>query len=133
MQKAAELPGPGVPPVRYLFSGDLLGQLIATSFGVMDLKLPLFGLYGACSTIGEALMLGAMTVQGGYSEAVLALTSSHFGSAEKQFRFPLGLRRPASLIGHLDRDRQRGLSYCPAAADMRKSPEPRRERSSTTA
>ena len=98
MQKTAELPGPGVPPVRYLFSGDLLGQLIATSFGVMDLKLPLFGLYGACSTIGEALMLGAMTVQGGYSEAVLALTSSHFGSAEKQFRFPLGYggQRPKS-------------------------------------
>ena len=86
---AMEKAGPGVPPVRYLFSGDLLGQLIATSFGVMDLKLPLFGLYGACSTIGEALMLGAMTVQGGYSDAVLALTSSHFGSAEKQFRFPL--------------------------------------------
>ena len=76
---AMEKAGPGVPPVRYLFSGDLLGQLIATSFGVMDLKLPLFGLYGACSTIGEALMLGAMTVQGGYSDAVLALTSSHFG------------------------------------------------------
>lgn len=55
----------GLPPVRYLFSGDLLGQLIATSFGVMDLQLPLFGLYGACSTIGEALMLAAMTVQGG--------------------------------------------------------------------
>lgn len=86
----------GTPPVRFLFSGDLLGQLIATSFGVMDLQLPLFGLYGACSTIGEALMLGAMTVQGGYSEAVLALTSSHFASAEKQFRFPLeyGGQRP---------------------------------------
>ncbi|MCI8556600.1 MAG: stage V sporulation protein AD [Lachnospiraceae bacterium] len=86
----------GLSAVRYLFSGDLLGQLIATSFGVMDLKLPLFGLYGACSTIGEALMLAAMTVQGGYSETVLALTSSHFGSAEKQFRFPLeyGGQRP---------------------------------------
>ncbi len=95
---AMEKAGPGVPPVRYLFSGDLLGQLIATSFGVIDLKLPLFGLYGACSTIGEALMLGAMTVQGGYSEAVLALTSSHFGSAEKQFRYPLeyGGQRPLS-------------------------------------
>ena len=95
---AMEKAGSGVPPVRYLFSGDLLGQLIATSFGVMDLKLPLFGLYGACSTIGEALMLGAMTVQGGYSEAVLALTSSHFGSAEKQFRYPLeyGGQRPLS-------------------------------------
>ncbi len=95
---AMEKAGPGVPPVRYLFSGDLLGQLIATSFGVMDLKLPLFGLYGACSTIGEALMLAAMTVQGGYSDAVLALTSSHFGSAEKQFRYPLeyGGQRPLS-------------------------------------
>jgi len=93
---ALEKAGPGAPPARYLFSGDLLGQLIATSFGVMDLKLPLFGLYGACSTIGEALMLAAMTVQGEYSEAVLALTSSHFGSAEKQFRFPLayGGQRP---------------------------------------
>lgn len=95
-KRAMEKAGAGVPAVRYLFSGDLLGQLIATSFGVMDLKIPLFGLYGACSTIGEALMLGAMTVQGGYSEAVLALTSSHFGSAEKQFRFPLeyGGQRP---------------------------------------
>ena len=54
---AMEKAGPGVPPVRYLFSGDLLGQLIATSFGVMDLKLPLFGLYGACSTIGEAIVV----------------------------------------------------------------------------
>lgn len=93
---AMEKAGPDFSTVRYLFSGDLLGQLIATSFGVMDLKIPLFGLYGACSTIGEALMLAAMTVQGGYSENVLALTSSHFGSAEKQFRFPLeyGGQRP---------------------------------------
>ena len=97
----------GLPPVRYLFSGDLLGQLIATSFGVMDLKLPLFGLYGACSTIGEALMLAAMTVQGGYSETVLALTSSHFGSAEKQFRFPLeyGRQRPSTKTSRRMRTR----------------------------
>lgn len=95
---AMEKMAPGAPAVRYLFAGDLLGQLIATSFGLMDLQMPLFGLYGACSTIGEALMLGAMTVQGGYSEAVLSLTSSHFGSAEKQFRFPLeyGGQRPLS-------------------------------------
>ena len=100
---AMEKAGSGVPPVRYLFSGDLLGQLIATSFGVMDLQLPLFGLYGACSTIGEALMLGAMTVQGGYSEAVLALTSSHFGSAEKQFRYPLEYGGQRNLDGHRER------------------------------
>ena len=85
---AMEKAGPGVPPVRYLFSGDLLGQLIATSFGVMDLKLPLFGLYGACSTIGEALMLAAMTVQGGYSGAGVGLASSHFPSAGEAVRYP---------------------------------------------
>ena len=50
--------------IRYLFAGDLLGQLIATSFGTVDLEIPLFGLYGACSTMGEALSLGAMCVDG---------------------------------------------------------------------
>ena len=95
-QMAIKKAGPSCGPVRYLFAGDLLGQLIATSFGVMDLQIPLFGLYGACSTMGEALMLGAMTVQAGYADTVLALTSSHFASAEKQFRFPLeyGGQRP---------------------------------------
>ena len=74
--------------VRYLFAGDLLGQLIATTFGVKDFDIPLFGLYGACSTMGEALSLGAMTVHAGYADTVLATASSHFGGAEKQFRFP---------------------------------------------
>ena len=76
--------------VRYLFAGDLLGQLIATSFGTVDLEIPLFGLYGACSTMGEALSLGAMCVNAGYADRVLALVSSHYATAEKQFRFPLG-------------------------------------------
>lgn len=75
--------------IRYLFSGDLLGQNIATSFGLMDYQVPLFGLYGACSTCGEALSLGAMCVAGGFADQVVAMTSSHFASAEKQFRFPL--------------------------------------------
>lgn len=82
--------------IRYIFSGDLLGQNMATSFGMMDLQIPLFGLYGACSTIGEALSLGAMTVAAGYADYVLSVASSHFASAEKQFRFPLeyGNQRP---------------------------------------
>lgn len=75
--------------IRYLFAGDLLGQNIATSFGLMDYKIPLFGLYGACSTCGESLSLAAMCVAGGFAEQVVAVTSSHFASAEKQFRFPL--------------------------------------------
>ena len=84
--------------IRYLFAGDLLGQLIATSFGTVDMEIPLFGLYGACSTMAEALCLGAMTVHAGYGDRVLAMASSHFATAEKQFRFPLayGNQRPFS-------------------------------------
>lgn len=84
--------------VRYLFAGDLLGQLIATSFGTVDLEIPLFGLYGACSTMGEALILGAMCVHGEFAKQVMAMASSHFATAEKQFRFPLGYgnQRPFS-------------------------------------
>lgn len=84
--------------IRYLFSGDLLGQTMATSFGVLDYQVPLFGLYGACSTCGESLSLAAMCVAAGYAEQVVAMTSSHFASAEKQFRFPLeyASQRPMS-------------------------------------
>lgn len=84
--------------VRTIFAGDLLAQSIASSFGIMDLEIPIYGLYGACSTMGEALSLGAMTIAGGYGDYVMALTSSHFGSAEKEFRFPLGYgnQRPLS-------------------------------------
>ncbi len=82
--------------IRYLVAGDLLGQLIATSFGIMELKIPMFGIYGACSTMGEAMSLASMLVDGGFANRVLALTSSHFCGAEKQFRFPLqyGNQRP---------------------------------------
>lgn len=75
--------------LRYLFAGDLLGQSMATSFGLQQFDLPLFGLYGACSTAGESLALAAMTVSAGYANLAGAVTSSHFASAEKQFRFPL--------------------------------------------
>lgn len=84
--------------IRYLFGGDLLGQLIATSFGTVDLQIPVFGLYGACSTMGEAMGLAACLVDTDNAEYTLALASSHFASAEKQFRFPLeyGNQRPYS-------------------------------------
>ena len=62
---------------------------MATSFGLQSFEIPLFGLYGACSTAGESLALAAMTVAAGYADVVGAVTSSHFASAEKQFRFPL--------------------------------------------
>ncbi len=84
--------------VRYLFGGDLLRQGVATSMGVEELGIPMFGLFGACSTSGEALALASMSVAAGYGEYMLAVTSSHFGSAEKEVRFPLGYanQRPLS-------------------------------------
>ncbi len=97
-QKAIEKAGLSPNHIRYVLAGDLLGQSIASTFGVMDWNIPFFGLYGACSTMGETLSLGAMLVNAGYGDHVLCVTSSHFASAEKQFRFPLhyGNQRPYS-------------------------------------
>ena len=86
--------------IRYLFGGDLLRQGIATSMGVEALQIPMFGLYGACSTSGEALALAGMCAAAGYGKYMLAVTSSHFGSAEKEFRFPLGYANQRPLSAH---------------------------------
>ena len=84
--------------ISCIFAGDLLGQSIATSFGISSYEIPLLGLYGACSTCGESLLLGTVMIAGGFADKVLCVTSSHFASAEKEFRFPLeyGNQRPLS-------------------------------------
>lgn len=84
--------------LRFIFAGDLLGQSMATSFGLGSYEIPLLGVYGACSTCGESLTLGAMSIAGGFADKVICVTSSHFASAEKEFRFPLeyGNQRPMS-------------------------------------
>lgn len=84
--------------VDYLFSGDLLDQIISSSFSARELKIPFFGLYGACSTMTESLSLASIVIDGGYADFVVASTSSHFGAAERQFRYPLeyGGQRPPS-------------------------------------
>ncbi|RDU23379.1 stage V sporulation protein AD [Anaerosacchariphilus polymeriproducens] len=89
VQKAIDKSNLTQQDLRYLFAGDLLGQSIASSFGLMQFQIPLFGLYGACSTAGESLCVAAMTVAAGYADNAVAVTSSHFASAEKQFRYPL--------------------------------------------
>lgn len=76
--------------IRMVFAGDLLAQTAASSFGIAGIGIPFYGLYGACSTMGESLSIGAMSIAGGYGEYILCATSSHFASAEKEFRFPLG-------------------------------------------
>lgn len=90
--------GLSVRDIRMVFAGDLLSQTIASSFGIAEMGLPYYGLYGACSTIGEALALGAISVSAGYGTHILCATSSHFATAEKEFRYPLayGNQRPLS-------------------------------------
>ena len=82
-----------------IFAGDLLAQCIGSSFAMRDIGIPLFGVYGACSTMAEALALSAMTVSGGCADLSAAVTSSHFCTAERQFRQPLeygGQRTPTA-------------------------------------
>lgn len=73
-----------------VYSGDLLNQCIGSSFSLRNTGIPHLGLYGACSTMAESLLLASMTVGGGYADRVVAMTSSHFASSERQYRFPLG-------------------------------------------
>ncbi|NFE60958.1 stage V sporulation protein AD [Clostridium botulinum] len=75
--------------IDYLFAGDLLNQIISSSFAARELNIPFFGLYGACSTMTESLSLASIIMDAGCAEHVVAATSSHFSSAERQFRFPL--------------------------------------------
>lgn len=72
------------------FVGDLLNQCVGSSFTMRNNGIPTFGLYGACSTMAEGLLLAAMAVSGGYCRKTLTLSSSHFASSERQYRFPLG-------------------------------------------
>lgn len=76
--------------------GDLLNQCVSTSFGFRDSQIPFLGLYGACSTMAEGLLIGSSLVAGGIQEHVLCTASSHFCTAERQYRYPLayGGQRP---------------------------------------
>lgn len=85
-----------VSDIDYVLAGDLLNQCVGAHYGMRDLGIPFLGLYGACSTMTESLSVGSMIIGGGYAEKVMCVTSSHFCSAEKQYRFPLeyGGQRP---------------------------------------
>ena len=90
----------GIPSekIDYCFAGDLLNQCISSSFGLRELNIPFFGIFGACSTFVEGMSLAAILAESGM-ENVMCAASSHFCSAEKQFRFPLELgnqRTPTS-------------------------------------
>lgn len=84
--------------VGAVLSGDLLNQCISSSSSLSNKEIPHLGLYGACSTMAESILMGSILVGGGFSQHVAAITSSHFASSERQFRFPLdyGGQRPQS-------------------------------------
>lgn len=82
--------------IDVLFSGDLLNQIISASFAARDFDIPFLGVYSACSTMSESMLLAAAMVNAGYSKRAVAATGSHFASAERQYRYPLeqGTTRP---------------------------------------
>ncbi len=82
--------------IDYIISGDLLNQSIGSTFGVKSFKRPFFGIFAACSNMGAGMSLGAILIDGGFATNIIAGASSHFATAEKQFRFPLalGTQRP---------------------------------------
>ena len=79
-----------ISEIGAIFSGDLLNQCIASSFHLRNTGIPHLGLYGACSTMAESLLVASMSVSGGFIDNAVAMTSSHFASSERQYRFPLG-------------------------------------------
>lgn len=99
LSNALDKAGLTVSDLNYLFSGDLLNQCIGSGFAARGQAVPFFGLYGACSTMGEGISLAAISVDGGFADFAGVVTSSHFCSAERQYRTPLeygGQRTPTA-------------------------------------
>ena len=89
LSRALEKVGLKVSDLDLIFAGDLLNQCVGSSFALRESRIPFYGLYGACSTMGESLSLAALMLDGGYASCAAALTSSHFCTAERQYRTPL--------------------------------------------
>ena len=89
LSRALEKGGFSPGQMDYVLAGDLLNQCIGTSFGLRDFNIPFYGLYGACSTMGESLALGSLLIAGGFAGRLAAMTSSHFCTAERQYRMPV--------------------------------------------
>ena len=99
LQNALDKAKQAASTLDFIFAGDLLNQCIASSFAIRGQGVPFFGLYGACSTMAESLTLASMMLDGGFGEWAAAMASSHFCSAERQYRTPLeygGQRTPTA-------------------------------------
>ena len=89
LTRALEKGGLTPAELDYVLAGDLLNQCIGTAFGLRDFQIPFFGLYGACSTMGESLALGSLLLSGGHARTAACMTSSHYCTAERQYRMPV--------------------------------------------
>ncbi|MBU5627652.1 stage V sporulation protein AD [Oscillibacter sp. MSJ-2] len=89
LNRALQKAGMAPADLDYIFAGDLLNQCIGSSFGLREFGVPFLGLYGACSTMGESLAMAAMAIDGGFATLAAAMTSSHFCTAERQYRMPV--------------------------------------------
>ncbi len=99
VQKALRNAALDASDIDFMFAGDLINQCAGSTYGIRDFCIPFFGIYSACSTMSEGLLLSSMAVNAGYAKYCLNSTSSHFSTAEKQFRFPLsygGQRTPTA-------------------------------------
>ena len=91
--------GTATSDIDIMFAGDLLNQCISSTYGLRELGIPFLGLFGACSTMAEGIISASLFVEGGVASKAIVVTSSHFCTAERQFRFPLeygGVRTPTS-------------------------------------
>ncbi len=89
LSRALDKAGLASKDIDFVFAGDLLNQCIGSSFSLRDFGVPFYGLYGACSTMGEGLSLASLLLDGGFGTTIAAMTSSHFCTAERQYRMPV--------------------------------------------
>lgn len=98
MESAVQKANLKASDIDFMLAGDLLNQIISADYTARNMGIPFLGLYGACSTMYEGMAIGAMLIDGGYADYVLIGVSSHYGTAERQFRAPVehGVQRPMS-------------------------------------
>ena len=89
LERALQKGGLKPEDLDYVLAGDLLNQCIGTSFSLREFRVPFYGLYGACSTMGEGLSLASLLIDGGFARLAAAQTSSHYCTAERQYRMPV--------------------------------------------
>ena len=101
LERALQKGGLSPEDLDYILAGDLLNQCIGTSFSLREFRVPFYGLYGACSTMGEGLSLASLLIDGGFARLAAAQTSSHYCTAERQYRMPVPYGSPDRPVdGH---------------------------------